>query len=194
MLREGRREANAAGAGNVVWIEGTAESFAARAASFRLTTVGGAFHWMDRARVLESCWPLMEEGAGLLIAGGGVPNLWSEEEPWQRAVLEVIKLYLGDRRRAGSSGLFVEDAPRHEAFIEASDFTLIDRYEHAWMATFDVDSLVGLLYSTSFANPALLGERQADFERGLRKALLAVNADGLFTEPVAVEFILARKE
>ena len=78
--------------------------------------------------------------------------------------------------------------------LARSAFQRIKHYRLDYRRTRDVDWIVGNLYSTSFASPAVLGERRAGFERDLRSTLLALNPDGQFEEEVALEAILAWKE
>jgi hypothetical protein len=64
------------------------------------------------------------------------------------------------------------------------DYTLV----HTW----DLDSVVGHLWSTSFAGRPLFGERVDDFERSLREELLAVCPDGRFRETVDFGLVCGR--
>jgi hypothetical protein len=58
----------------------------------------------------------------------------------------------------------------------------------------DIDSVVGFLYSTAYANRVVLGSRAEAFEAELRASLLNVEPDGHFVEDVNVYFVLARKD
>jgi hypothetical protein len=50
--------------------------------------------------------------------------------------------------------------------------------EHAW----DIDSLIGHLWSTSFASRPHFGDRVEQFEAELRAELVALRPDGRFRE------------
>jgi hypothetical protein len=60
---------------------------------------------------------------------------------------------------------------------------------HVWNA----DSLVGYLYSTSFASRAVLGDLQEPFEMDLRTRLARYSADDEFPEAIDFTIISASK-
>ncbi len=106
---------------------------------------------------------------------------------------DVIQRWLGERRRAGS-GSYREPPERHEVVIARSAFRRMEHYRLDYRVVRDINWIVGNLYSTSFASPAVLGERREGFERDLRATLEALSPDGRFEEEIALEAILAWKE
>ncbi len=194
MLAEAAAAARTAGVGNVTWLEGGSddlERLRPRLGSFRLVTMGASFHWMDREATLRHLAELVVPGGGLVITGS--PSLWTRANAWQQAVREVIQRWLGDQRRAGS-GAYRDPPERHDAVIARSAFRHIEHYRLDYRVVRDIDWIVGNLYSTSFASPAVLGARREGFERDLRATLEALNRDGRFEEEIALEAILAWKE
>ncbi len=194
MLAEAAAAARAAGVGNVTWLEGGSgdlERLRPRLGSFQLVTMGASFHWMDREATLRQLEDLVVPGGGLVVTGS--PSLWTRANGWQQAVREVIQRWLGEQRRAGS-GSYRHPPERHEAVIARSAFRRMEHYRLNYRAVRDIDWIVGNLYSTSFASPAVLGERREGFERDLRATLEALNPNGRFEEEIALEAILAWKE
>ena len=194
MLAEAAAAARTAGVGNVTWLEGGSddlERLRPRLGRFRLVTMGASFHWMDREATLRQLEELVLPGGGLVVTGS--PSLWTRANPWQRAVREVIQRWLGEQRRAGS-GAYRDPPERHEVVLARSAFRRLEHYRLDYRAVRDIDWIVGNLYSTSFASPAVLGARRAGFERDLRATLEALSPDGQFEEEVALEAILAWKE
>src|SRR5438093_307003 len=61
MLLEAERVAREAGVGNIQWVHGAAEDLPRSWGSFRLVTIGVAFHWMDRARVLDLLYSVLDD-------------------------------------------------------------------------------------------------------------------------------------
>lgn len=53
MIAEGRRLAASRGRQNIQWLRSRAEDISLGAGPFRVTTIGHAFHWMDRDEVLR---------------------------------------------------------------------------------------------------------------------------------------------
>jgi ubiquinone/menaquinone biosynthesis C-methylase UbiE len=86
MLAEARRAADRAGLRNVAWIESRAEEISAELGQFSLVTVGRAFHWLDRERVLDALAGMTESGGGLVIVNDGF--LIRPVTAWQRAIAE----------------------------------------------------------------------------------------------------------
>lgn len=52
---------------NVNWIQGRAEEVLSDKGSFRLTILAKAFHWMDRASILEILYHSLDDNGGLAI-------------------------------------------------------------------------------------------------------------------------------
>lgn len=184
MVAAGRRRAAAAGRTNITWLVGRAEELELPPASCDLVVSGSAFHWMDRELLSRRCYDALRPGCALALIGGG-SRLWESAGGWQEIVRETIKRWLGEKRRAGSGTYQVDKV--HEDFLVPAGFRLETKdyvVEHTW----SLDSLVGYLYSTSFANIDVLGDRREGFEADLRSRLLEHSPDGVF--PERLEFYL----
>jgi len=103
--------------------------------------------------------------------------------------VEVITARLGERRRAGSGFFQVEKM--HQDFLIPAGFDL-ELTDYTTTLTWDFDHVLGLLYSTSFAGPAVLGAQRAEFEADLAATLAAVEPGGRFVQDLEVTLILAR--
>ncbi len=149
--------------------------------SFDLITMAAAFHWMDRAAVLDSLYELLlPDGAVAHISNvrpegdtGGDPAAWPEVRP-------VIERYLGPERRAGA-GLW-HDPGDHRPWFTRSRFgdgkTLHARTGHRRQRT--VDDVIGVMFSASGTAPHLFGERIEHFAHEVREALLRREPSGIF--------------
>lgn len=195
MLAEAAAQARRAGVRNVTWIEGGSGDLPQlrnRLGRFALVTIGEAFHWMDRDATLRALAGMVDPGGGLaVIYGPG--SLWSPKAPWQQALQGVIQRWLGPVRRAGS-GVYEEPAERHEAVVARSAFRRMEIFRLPVTRSWTADQVVGWLYSTSFASPAVLGDRRPSFEADVRATLAALAPSGEFREDVVYEAILAWKE
>jgi hypothetical protein len=154
-------------------------------------TAGSAFHWMDRALVLDRCRALLSPGGGIALVGFVGGTFWGSDVPWERAVVEVIRRWLGLERRAGSGTFRPADHPRHEEVLARSEYVDVQvgkiSVPHVW----EIDTLIGYLYSTSFCSPALLGANQAAFEDDLRQTLLDLHPSGRYEQMLVAQYILA---
>jgi SAM-dependent methyltransferase len=201
MLAEGARRAGAAGARGVRWVRAVAEDIPALGLGpLRMATFGQSFHWVDRERVAEALYDLLEPGGTLALVvhrhqdrpvpeGPGPPLIPHE------AIHALIIRYLGTRRRAGRG--FAERCPdRYEESLARTRF--------GWPRTVyasgrpdivqDADGVVDNFLSMSFTAPHLFGDRLPDFVRDLREVLAAHSPSGLFWDwPGDTEILLARK-
>lgn len=200
MLAEARRLAAERGVANVGWRRLAAEDLASLDATteggpYRVATLGSAFHWMDQPRVLDLLYDRIEQGGGVFITalpGFIAPDNVEVGDDLARVMVDVVRRYLGERRRAGS-GYYGTPPRRWEEYLAESRFTGIEQGSHRLEADFDLDGIVGLLFSTSFANPRILGPQREAFEADLRRALLTLEPSGRYHRSYDVEWVLAHR-
>jgi ubiquinone/menaquinone biosynthesis C-methylase UbiE len=191
MLVEARRRAEAAGIEDITWLHAPAESISPALGQFRLATIGNAFHWMDRREVLARLEAIVEPEGGLVLMGGS-PSFWSGTTAWEEAAVGVIQRWLGEQRRAGT-GTYAGHPERYEETLARSAFSQITRAELTVSHTWDIPSIIGLLYSSSYCSRRLLGDNAAAFETDLTRALLALEPAGRFTREISFDYIFARR-
>lgn len=191
MLAEAQREANAVNAKNITWLEQSAEQIGSNLGTFKLITIGRAFHWMDRPLVIERSYELLESGGGLVLLTTHGEDPWLDQTPWKQSALAVVKKWLGERRRAGQ-GWWVDPDPSHAELLARSSFPLQTLYEATYEQTWTIDSFIGYLYSTAFCLRSFLPDPET-FETELRETLLAINSTGQFTETITATALAALK-
>jgi SAM-dependent methyltransferase len=103
----------------------------------------------------------------------------------------AIRRHLGPVRRAGS-GTWTPVTEPHLAALARSPFQRVERLTLAYQQTRTVRQVLGLLASTSYANPQVLGDRRPAFERELTEALLDAEPSGEFTEQLVAEALVGR--
>ncbi|HEX9896203.1 MAG TPA: class I SAM-dependent methyltransferase [Dehalococcoidales bacterium] len=186
MLAEGKIFAKKYKIKNIKWVEGGSEDLAdmsTELGKFKLIVIGTAFHWMDREKTLDILYDMTEDGGGIVVVDRG--NLFKEP-----VIDKVIKKWLGQERRAGS-GFYKQPLRRYEEVISESRFKKIEFWEHELSIVNDIDWIVGNIYSSSMANPNVLGDRREKFEKDLRETLLKQNPSGKFTSNDKVTAIIA---
>lgn len=195
MLAYARQDAAAGGIESVRWQESSAESFESEAGRYRLVTIGNAIHWMDGPSVLTRCHEWTAEGGGIALLD--MPGMWTPDmelgrEPWIGALGDVVRRHLGERRRAGSG--YYERAERsHEELLSDSPFESISAGSTSEAVTWGLDEVVGYLYSTSFANKEVLGERVEAFEADLRSTLLELEPSGRFPRTLEASWVFGSR-
>ncbi len=193
MLEEAGKQAVSKGIKNIKWILGNAEDASKGLGIFRLAVFGASFHWVEQKRTLAKLYEILDKDGGLVIVGGS-SSIWRnpEKEPWKERCKEVVQKYLGEKRRAGNS-YYVEPKGKFEDIVAASKFGNPEKWTYNHERKKNIDDIIGLLYTTSFAQRRFFGGRVGDFERELRNELLKINPRGEFTEKVKTEALLAHK-
>jgi SAM-dependent methyltransferase len=191
MLRVAVRGAHERAVNNVRFLCQRAEDVSSMLAPFRLVTFGNSFHWTDRAKVANALFPLIVTGGGIVAIASS--SVWTGPEPWKEALLETIDAWLGpDQTRRAVAGR-LPGAPLHQDVLREAPFgeprvvNVVQR--HAWT----IETLLGLLYSSSLQLRDVLGSRTGEFERDLRERLVRLVPNDHFEEDIEFTIISARK-
>ena len=191
MIKEAKRLHSELRIGDIHWFNGDLEQYRAQHhEKFELVTIAKAFHWMDRSKVLEDLYDMLNIGGGIAIIDNFEPD--KKQAEWQERMNEVIEKWYGSKRRAGNT-TFTHPMSRHEDVISNSRFKLemheFPSYEISWT----IESILGNLYSTSFGSKRFLGDRLKEFESELKAALLEINKTGEFKEKMNLSIKMAIK-
>lgn len=194
MLQQAKQEAEWLNIHNIQWRQEKAENITPDFGEFRLITIGRAYHWLDKPKVLQLA-------SDRLISGGGIAltytyeDIWHSTIPWKLAVLGVVKKWVGEKRRAGNQ--FIEDLDATyddlPKLLKKTGFTTPVIHKIIIQKTWTIESWIGYLYSTAFCRPAYLGENLSQFEQEMRETLLAIAPSGEFIEDIPVDIYLAHK-
>lgn len=190
MLAEARAAAERRGARNVTWRQGRAEAltdpaFRKALGPFRLVTLGSSFHWMDRAAVAAGACEALEPRGVLVIV----------EEEHSRTSLrglvdETLRGFVGELPPHPARPTQTE---AHEEVVARGPFARMEREVVPYRREWTVDRIIGWVYSFSQGGYVRLGARRPEFERALRRRLLALDPGGIFAEDVGAELIVAWK-
>lgn len=192
MIKEGKMLCRKHNVRNIRWIRLRAEDLAKRRnlGKFKLASFGTSLHWMDEARALNNLDPLITKDGGVLVTGSWA--LWSRPTPYEKKIKSLIQKYLGKKRRAGS-GIFHNRKETHSDILRRSPFTQIRVRRYVVNRKWSSAEIVGQLYSTSFANPAVLGRKRRSFEKELRALLQILRPSGIFLRREPYDAIFARR-
>jgi SAM-dependent methyltransferase len=187
MLAEARRLAAGQAGPGLRFVEGRAEALPPDLGRFRLATLGQSFHWMDRDRVLVRLGEIIEDGGGLALVNLGARR---PQESWEPAAEAVAQRFLGPRRPHPRRN----PEPTHEPALRRSRrFAHVTEQEFSTAIVRDVASIIGCVYSLSYAARPRFGDRAEAFEAALAEALLALNPSGVFHERLETEVLVAMK-
>ncbi|WLR42094.1 class I SAM-dependent methyltransferase [Bacillus carboniphilus] len=191
MIAEAKRLHQQIRIGSIDWFNGTPEQYKEQFDEpFHLVTIAKAFHWMDRPKVLDDLYEMIEENGGVTIIDNYDPQ--KKQEDWQLQLNEVIEMWYGKERRAGNS-TYSHPTTSHEEIVAESKFHLENYTLPPYEITWTVESIIGNLYSTSYGSKRFLGSHVKAFEDEVTDALLSINGEGLFKEQVQLSMKLALK-
>lgn len=157
---------------------------------FKVATICRAFHWMNQEKVLSDLDDMIVQDGGIAIFGDG--SFWTGKEDWQLIVKKVVQKYLGEERRAGKKK-FKQPTETWEEIISRSPFNHIRQYEVKIKRIWNVESIIGWLFSSSFASPEHFGKHVDSFKEDIKRKLLALNPKGVFKENAVFSIILASR-
>ncbi len=158
---------------------------------FKVATMCRAFHWVNQDQVLEDLNDMIEQNGGVAIFGDG--SFWTGKEEWQLTVKKVVQKYLGEERRAGKKK-FKQSTETWEEIISRSAFSHIYQQKVKVKRNWDVESIIGWLFSSSFASPDHFGKHIQSFKDEIKHELLMLNPKGVFTENAVFSIILASRK
>lgn len=144
-----------------------------------LVTICRAFHWLDQAVVLARLDAHVSPEGAVAIFGDN--SFWVATSTWKAAVRSVIQDFLGEQRRAGSSTFQHHNRP-YSDIMKESPFREVEEFAIPVTRTWTADSILGYLYSTSFAAPHLFGGRIDEFDQTVRTTLAKFSDTDTFIE------------
>jgi hypothetical protein len=191
MLALGRQAAQAAGTGNITWLEGDSSRLAALAPpGAHLAVFAASFHWTEQPAVLSALDALLAPGGLVVIINN---DLADDEDPdWVRAISEVRARYLGGHRRAGR-GQYLDPQESHRDVLARSPFSSVERLTWTWSRKLTASEVAGLQLSYSFSTPDQLADRADAFSGEVRAAIRELSPSGIVTEPFRVEVLIAAR-
>ncbi|SFC62081.1 class I SAM-dependent methyltransferase [Streptomyces aidingensis] len=161
-------------------IQSTAEQFSPPPGwTAGLVTICRAFHWLDQKAVLARLDNQVAPGGAVAIFGDS--SFWAADSPWKQAVRATIHEFLGEERRAGQ-GTFQHHNRPYSDILAESPFPEVEEVSVPVVRTWTTESVLGYLYSTSFAAPHLFGDRRPAFEQAVKEALAPFSDDDSFRE------------
>lgn len=142
-------------------------------------TICRAFHWLDQATVLIRLDAQVNPDGAVAIFGDN--SFWAATSPWKAAVRSVIQDFLGEQRRVGNSTFQHHNRP-YSDILRESPFNQVEEVAVPVTRTWTADSILGYLYSTSFAAPHLFGHRLDEFDQAVRSTLRQFSDADTFDE------------
>ncbi len=193
MLNEGKLIAQEKEISNITWVNLHAEDISKELGLFDIITMGASFHWMKQKEVLDKAYEITNGGGGIVIVSNTSSfhrNLGNDL--WKNVVIDTVKKFLGEKRRAGK-GYFKDTEERFEEILSKSKFNILNEYKEEYIQEWNIEQIIGFLYSTSYAAKWLFAERASEFEKELKNNLLKIDSAGKFKETAYLQALLGQK-
>jgi hypothetical protein len=146
---------------------------------------------MDQPAVLSLLDGCTAKDAAVVVMGDG--SLWTARSTWTDALRSLIQEYTGSERRAGKGKTYAaHDRPYREILAESPFPDVEERtipVERPWTP----QTVIGYLYSTSFASRPLFGDRLEEFEERALALLTEHNYRGGLNELARFDVLIARR-
>lgn len=140
---------------------------------------------------------MIRTDGGLAVIAEDVPKTDFPDTPWKVIINETVRYLLGDVRRTGTEGTYIQTyihpAKRFETVLAESRFRNLESVEVTTRRTWTIDRIVGYLYSTSSTSKPVLGDKKDGFEADLHNRLAALEPSGLFEEEAKTQVIMVWK-
>jgi SAM-dependent methyltransferase len=171
------------------FLAGSSDTLSSELGRFRLIAIGRAFHWMDRPRCLERLDDMTEPEGAVALFGDRHPKL--PENGWRETFKGLIGRYAAD-----DDTRVDRDAPGwlpHEAVLLDSPFSRLERIAVIERRHTPVERFIDRAFSMSSSSEARLGPRAAELAGELRAAMASFAPEGLVTEVVESQALIARR-
>ncbi|WP_024520848.1 class I SAM-dependent methyltransferase [Bradyrhizobium sp. Tv2a-2] len=188
MVEEGKRVADSQGLKNIEFLVSRSEDLCEPNSLFDIATIAGSFHYMDRGVVLAKLAQILKSSGCIAIISRQLKH--SEPGDWYGAMLSDIKEFWGGSFPTGSEAFGPVHTVSTRDVLLASDFGELTKLRHYYEHQWNVEDLLGYLYSTSLAAPGTLGARRDEFTTRIRRLLLSYSPSGFFVERGRVTTLL----
>jgi len=176
----------------LIWINCSAEDLwklKEKLGTFKVATCSRAFHWMNQEQTLKSLVELTGEDGGVAVFSDRV--LWGGDEEWKQAVKRVIQKYLGENVGKEKP---IEPDELWENIIARSVFRFVKTHDVPIKRSWDVESIIGYIFSTAAAAPYLFGDQLDRFKEETKNILLSINPKGTFKETAVWSIVLGSRK
>jgi SAM-dependent methyltransferase len=171
----------------VVLIQGSSNDLGPHFGTFKLVTIGRAFHWMDRADTAHRLDELVvPDGALALLRTKAVRT---PETTWVAAYEEII-----ERNADGQAEWHGTEVELDESVLLASPFRRLERISTIERRTVDAAVLIDRALSMSRTSPGRIGaDGVARLTADIQGLADCVATDGQFVEVVESTALIARR-
>jgi SAM-dependent methyltransferase len=168
-------------------IQGSSNDLGPHFGTFKLVTIGRAFHWMDRQDTARRLDELVEPGGALVLLR--TKALRTTETTWVSAYEEII-----ERHADGRSEWHGTEVETDEAVLLASPFRRLERIGVIERRTVDAAVLVDRALSMSRTSPGRIGpDGIARLTADIQALAETASTEGKFVEVIETHALIGRR-
>jgi len=187
MLEVARNVAN--GADNVHFKSGSSFDIGPQLGTFKLVTIGRAFHWMNRPDTLQCLDAMVEREGAVALFSDSHPkhrdNAWVE--PFQRIIDDHAAADVQRARRCSA------DWPSDEEILLDSPFARLERVSIIEKRALPAEHLVERALSISAINEANLGGKMQHLIDDIQQLCSRFSLGGVVSEVIETSALIARR-
>lgn len=188
MIFEGKRIANKIGINNIQWIIGKAEDLNANSETFKLVTIGDAFHRLDQLVVLKNIDKALQKNGYLAIIGGKIITVGNRE--WQNVLNRILLKW----KKQDNNNINVNYKDQFPKALEEFGFKDVSTKIFEDKITLTVEEIIGYLYSISVYSKQVIGNDIDEFEKTIKIGLLELEPQNIFEHDFSCVYTIGRKE
>ena len=188
MIIAGKKVAKELDITNIEWRIGRAEDYVVDPETFKLTTIGDAFHRLDQFSVLTKVHETLKKHGFLAIIGGGIITYGGNRE-WQRILNKILSKWCRPDVNKDNI-IYMETFPNALKNFGFKDvFTGV--FEET--ITLTIEEIIGFLYSMSVFSKNVIGNEIEEFEKTITESLLEIEPKNIFKYDFNCSYIIGRK-
>jgi len=193
MIAKAKGNTKLNGINNITWLIKDAGNLDESVGKFSFIVFGQSLHWLNIEKILSFCHSILEPGGAVMVSQ--VPSIWNyAPTKWEQKIIEIIKKYLGPKRRT-INGFFERPKKSYEDYLKEAGFVRLEEIEFIFpKTTKTADKIVEEQFTYSYATRILFGDRAKDFENELREELLKINPENKFISETKGIITLAFKD
>lgn len=182
--RENAARANVA----IRFVQGSSYELGPHLGSFKLVTIGRAFHWMDRAATLGLLDGLVQRAGGVALFGESYPDV--PANAWRAAFQGIIDRYSTDDPARPQ----IRASASHESLLLASSFNHLERISVLEQRRTPIERFVDRALSFASTWHGRPGSREQDLAGEIRAAIAPhAGSDGAVLEVLEGQALIARR-
>ena len=175
----------------LTWINKRAEELSEikeKLGSFKLATSSRAFHRVNQDQVLKTLDSLIEQEGGISLFSDR--TIWQGQEDWQGELEKIVKRYSKDEKLSNGNQ---KPNGSWEDSLSRSKFNYVITRQVSITRSWSIEGIIGYVFSTSFANPYVVGNKLNQFKKEIKDKLLSTNPEGKFQEKAVWSIVLGSR-